>query len=331
MSLEQSAEGQGHEPVLQEEVIGWLRPQTGGLFVDCTLGLGGHSEAILQASPDALVIGLDRDRQALSLAKSRLARFENRFRAVHADFKDLAAVLTEQHVTAVQGLLADLGVSSMQLEDGARGFSFSSDAPLDMRMDQSEGETAADLVKRLSERELADLIFEFGEERGARRIARAIARARASQPLTTTRQLADIIVRALRVPGRWRIHPATRTFQAIRIAVNDELRSIDRFIPQAISVLSSSGRLAIISFHSLEDRIVKRSFQRESGRCLCQSEFRAQTIAVSESGGTDTICNQCGARKRVEVLTRKPARPTPREVERNPRSRSARLRVCEKL
>lgn len=340
-----TAEGQSHEPVLLNEVIDWLQPHLGGTFVDCTLGLGGHSEAILNASPYAKVIGIDRDLDALELAQERLSIFENRFQAVHANFENAADVLKELGADKVRGMLADLGVSSLQLDRGERGFSFAQEAPLDMRMDRTCDETAADLVNHLEERELADLIFEYGEERGARRVARAIARTRQSVPITTTKQLADVVVRALRVPGRWRIHPATRTFQALRIAVNRELGALETFIPETIPHLDSGARLLIISFHSLEDRIVKRSFQRESGRCVCPDDIKASRPsnywhagASSEmkkkaigSESDEIVCTVCGAQNRVKVLTRKPVRPDQTEIERNPRSRSAMLRVCEKL
>lgn len=316
-----------HESVLLKEVIDWLRPQIGGTFIDCTLGAGGHAEAMLAASPLTQVLGLDRDSEALAIARERLARFGDRFKAAHADFKDIASVAADLNLKDIRGVLADLGVSSMQLDESDRGFSFSASAPLDMRMDRSRGETAADLVDRLEEKELADLIFEYGEERASRRVARAIIREREKNPIATTAQLAGIIVRALRIRGRWRIHPATRVFQALRIAVNDELHSLEEFIPAVISTLESSGRLAIISFHSLEDRIVKRSFQRESGRCICQSPHPA----FREIQESDLVCSRCGARRQVSILTRKPVRPDPEEVERNPRSRSARLRVCEKI
>jgi 16S rRNA (cytosine1402-N4)-methyltransferase len=314
-----------HESVLLGEVTRWLCPEGGGVFFDCTLGAGGHSEAILASSPETRVTGLDRDLAAIEIARKRLARFGERFKAVQANFKDLASVAGELNLRDVCGVVADLGTSSMQLGDAGRGFSFSEDAPLDMRMDQSCGETAADLVNGLSEKELADLIFEYGEERGSRRVARAIIRERERNPIRSTRQLADIVVRALRVPGRWRIHPATRTFQALRIAVNDELRALEEFIPAAISLLGSGGRLAIISFHSLEDRIVKRAFQKESGRCVCE-------VSIPTPGDDpEIVCSRCGARRRVKVLVRKPITPSREEVERNVRSRSARLRVCERL
>lgn len=320
-----------HQPVLLEEVIEWLRPQEGGVFVDCTAGLAGHARAILAASPSARVIGLDRDPEAVALARTRLSIFEDRIQLVHANFEDLPAVLDEAGIAEARGVLADLGVSSLQLDQGDRGFSFASEAPLDMRMDQSRNVTAAELVNQLSERELADLIFEYGEERGARKIARSIARQREREAITTTTQLAGIVVRALNVPGRWRIHPATRTFQALRIAVNDELKALEHFIPAAISALAHGGRLAIISFHSLEDRIVKRGFLRESGRCVCETQRWQGVRGRKETGGGEVICEHCGASRRIRILTRKPVRPRPEEIERNPRSRSALLRVCERL
>ncbi len=323
-------ESRAHEPVLLDEVIRWLEPERGGIFVDCTLGPGGHSEAMLRASPETKVIGIDRDIEALELAQKRLAIFENRFQTVHAGFDELGNVLTSLNVKGIQGGLADLGVSSLQLDHSERGFSFTQDAPLDMRMDQGGGETAAEIVNRLPEAELADLIFGYGEERGSRKIARAIIRERERQPIATTGRLAEIIVRALKVPGRWRIHPATRTFQALRIAVNDELNALERFIPDAISALESGGRLAIISFHSLEDRIVKRRFLLESGRCNCPVGMRRSSLPI-DSGEVECICAHCGAQRRVSILTRKPVRPSQAEVERNPRARSALLRVCEKI
>jgi 16S rRNA (cytosine1402-N4)-methyltransferase len=343
MDAEVGEESQSHEPVLLKETLDFLRPERGGTFVDCTLGLGGHAEAILKASPEARVIGIDRDAEALVITRQRLAVFDKRFQAVHANFAEVGRVLAEMAAMSVQGVLADLGVSSLQLDRGERGFSFAADAPLDMRMDRSGGETAADLVNGLTERELADLIFEYGEERGARRIARALVRERDRAPIVTTRQLAELVVRALHLPGRWRIHPATRTFQALRIAVNQELRAVKAFIPDAITALARGGRLAIISFHSLEDRIVKRRFLWESGRCDCSAEVRTIRRAsrrfaendIEPSGDSraagETACPVCGARRRVRILTRKPLRPGTAETGRNPRSRSALLRVCEKL
>ena len=320
-----------HKPVLLEEVIEWLRPEDGGTFVDCTVGLGGHARAILAASSGTKLIGIDRDSETLARARARLSIFEGRVQLLHANFEYVASVLNEAGVTEVRGVLADLGVSSLQLERSERGFSFSSDSLLDMRMDQSRGETAADVVNQLDERELADLIFEYGEERGARKIARAIVRERERGAIATTKQLADIVIRALNIRGRWRIHPATRTFQALRIAVNDELKALERFIPAAISALARGGRLAIISFHSLEDRIVKRSFLRESGRCICEAQSWQGSKGRKEAAIDEVICEHCGASRRVRIMTRKPVRPGSDEIERNPRSRSSLLRVCERL
>jgi len=320
-----------HQPVLLEEVVSWLRPERGGLFVDCTVGLGGHSQGILAASPAATVVAIDRDTEALAIARARLERFGTRFQLVQSNFKDLDRVVNEAAPGRdIDGFLADLGVSSLQLDSPERGFSFQHDAPLDMRMDRSSPETAADLISHLGERELADLIFQYGEEPGARRIARAIVKERAHNPITTTAQLAQIVVRTLKTPGRWRVHPATRTFQALRIAVNQELEGLDEFIRTAISHLREEGRLAIISFHSLEDRIIKNTFKLESGECQCPPRLRRQQPAGHDEAG-QLVCSHCGARKRVKILTRKPIRPGQVEINRNPRARSARLRVCERL
>lgn len=331
MATNAGEKGELHEPVLLEEAVEWLRPSEGGTFVDCTVGLGGHARAILAASSDTRVIGIDRDLEALALARERLLIFEGRVQLVHANFESIASVLDREGTTEVRGVLADLGVSSLQIERSERGFSFASDAPLDMRMDQDSELRAAELVNELAERELADLIFEYGEERGARKIARAVVRQRDREPIATTKQLADIVVRALNIPGRWRIHPATRTFQALRIAVNDELKAIERFIPAAISKLAHGGRLAIVSFHSLEDRIVKRGFLRESGRCICETQRWQAGAGRKEAAVDGIICEHCGASRRISILTRKPVRPAPEEMERNPRSRSSLLRVCERL
>jgi 16S rRNA (cytosine1402-N4)-methyltransferase len=319
-----------HEPVLLNEVIEWLRPGEAGTFVDCTVGLGGHARAILAASADTRVIGIDRDLDALAIARERLLGFEGRVHLVHASFDSIASILDREGIPEVRGILADLGVSSLQLDRGERGFSFAADAPLDMRMDQADSLTAAELVNELPERELADLIFEYGEERGARKIARAIARERNRETISTTKRLAEIVVRALNIPGRWRIHPATRTFQALRIAVNDELKGLDRLIPAAISKLAPGGRFAVISFHSLEDRIVKRGFLRESGRCTCEKQSWPSAAVHNRATLDGIVCEHCGASRRIRILTRKPVRPAPEEMERNPRSRSSLLRVCER-
>jgi 16S rRNA (cytosine1402-N4)-methyltransferase len=288
---------------------------------------------------------LDRDQASLELASERLREFGERFTAIHANFKELKQVLDRMGISQVAGVLADLGISSYQLQAEDRGFSFQSEAPLDMRMDRSQGETAADLINSLPEAELADLIFKNGDERGSRRIARAIVSERRRQRVTTTTQLAQIVVRTLNVPGRWRIHPATRTFQALRIAVNGELAGLSEFVPIAASYLRPSGRLAIISFHSLEDAIIKRAFRLASGQCQCEPRRRGHrleylqaagsvqapgVVAPSGSGDGSVVCDRCGARKLVTILTRKPIQPSEGEIRRNPRARSARLRVCER-
>lgn len=306
-----------HRPVLLRETIELLAAERGGLFVDCTVGLGGHSEAILQASSDAQVLGIDRDEEALELASERLAPFGSRFRFVHADFRELTRVLATAKVRQVRGVLADLGVSSLQLDSPSRGFSFRHEAPLDMRMDMSKGDTAAELLGRLSEVEIANLIFENGEERGSRRIARAIVQRRdRGEPVATTTDLANLVERAVGKGNKRRIHPATRTFQALRIAVNAELENLDRFLFDAVDHLEQKGRLAVISFHSLEDRIVKRTLQKLSGKCQCPPRL-PKCI--------------CGATKHLEVLTRRAIAPTEEETQENPRSRSAKLRGGRKI
>jgi 16S rRNA (cytosine1402-N4)-methyltransferase len=306
-----------HRPVLLRETIELLQVERGGLFVDCTVGLGGHSEAILQASSGAQVLGIDRDEEALELARQRLALYGSRFRAVHADFRELTRVLATAKVRQVHGVLADLGVSSLQLDSPGRGFSFRHEAPLDMRMDTSSGETAAELLGRLSEVEIANLIFEYGEEPRSRRIARAIIQRRErGQPVATTTGLAAVIERAVGKGNKRRIHPATRTFQALRIAVNAELENLDRFLFDAVDHLEQAGRLVVISFHSLEDRIVKRTLQKLSGKCQCPPRL-PKCI--------------CGATKQVEILTRRAMVPAAAELDQNPRSRSAKLRGALKI
>ena len=306
-----------HRPVLLRETIELLAAERGGLFVDCTVGLGGHSEAILQASSDAQVLGIDRDEEALELARQRLALYGSRFSTVHADFRELTRVLATAKVRQVRGVLADLGVSSLQLDSPGRGFSFRHEAPLDMRMDRSSGESAAELLGRLSEVEIANLIFEYGEERSSRRIARAIVRRRdRGEPVATTTDLAGLVERAVGKGNKRRIHPATRTFQALRIAVNAELENLDRFLFDAVDHLEQAGRLTVISFHSLEDRIVKRTLQKLSGKCQCPPRL-PKCI--------------CGATKKIEILTRRAMVPSAEETEQNPRSRSAKLRSAVRI
>jgi 16S rRNA (cytosine1402-N4)-methyltransferase len=309
--------GAPHRPVLLLETLKFLAPERGGLFVDCTVGLGGHSEAILKASNETRVIGIDRDPAALALTKERLASFGVRFRAVHANFRDIARVLHEAEESEPAGILADLGVSSFQLDSAERGFSFRFDAPLDMRMDPTTGSTAADLLAELAEEEIARIIFEFGEERHSRRIARRIVERRErGQPVATTKELADLVVQAVRA-GKWKqVHPATRTFQALRIAVNKELDGLAQFVETSIDLLAPGGQFVVISFHSLEDRIIKQELRRLSGYCQCPPRL--------------PICS-CGAREVVEILTRRPITPGPAELEENPRARSSKLRACRKL
>jgi len=291
-----------HTPVLTAEVMQYLRPERGGLFVDCTVGLGGHSRALLEAGA-ARVVGIDRDPHALAAARETLAPWADRVELVHADYRALDEVLDLRGIGLVDGALADLGVSSLQLEAPGRGFSFQRDEPLDMRMDTTSGQTAADLVARSTERELADAIYAYGEERFSRRIARAIVEARRAQPIATTGGLAAIVRRALPRRGHMRIDPATRTFQALRIWVNRELDGLDRFLEAAVRRLRLGARLVVISFHSLEDRILKHTL-----RALQQSR---------DAG--------------VRVLTKKPVVPGDDEVRRNPRARSAKLRAAERM
>jgi 16S rRNA (cytosine1402-N4)-methyltransferase len=290
-----------HVPVMTAEVLQHLRPERGGLFIDCTLGLGGHARALLEAGATRL-IGLDRDRHALARAEETLSAWRDRIDLVHSDYRALDDVLDARHITVVDGALADLGVSSMQFDGPGRGFSFQRDEPLDMRMDQSAGDTAADLVARSSERELADAIFQYGEERFSRRIARAIVDARRETPVATTGRLASIVRRAIPRRGFARIDPATRTFQALRIWVNRELENLDRFLETAVRRRRAGARLVVITFHSLEDRIVKH------------------TLRALESGDAG-----------VRVLTKKPIVPSDEEITRNPRARSAKLRAAERI
>jgi 16S rRNA (cytosine1402-N4)-methyltransferase len=292
----------GHVPVLTADVLRHLRPERGGLFVDCTVGLGGHSRALLESGATR-VIGLDRDRDALSAARIALAPWADRIELVHADYRALDEVLDARGVSLVDGALADLGVSSMQFDAPGRGFSFQRDEPLDMRMDRSAGDTAAQLIARVGEHELADTIYAYGEERFSRRIARAIVAARQDAPVDTTLRLATIVRRAIPSRGYQRIDPATRTFQAIRIWVNRELEGLDRFLEATARRLRVGARLVVVTFHSLEDRIVKHTF-----RALDRSR--------------DAM---------LKVLTKKPVVPGDEEIRLNPRARSAKLRAAEKL
>jgi len=302
-----------HRPVLYQEIIHSLSPQRGGHYVDATLGAGGHTWGILEASaPDGLLLGMDVDPQALELARNKLSVFGSRAILVRASYTSLAEQLAALKWPSVDGIVLDLGVSSMQLDTPQRGFSFQVDAPLDMRFDPDNPVQAADLVNTLPEGDIADLLFRYGEEHQSRRVARAIVQAR---PLETTGQLARVVA-GVTGSGKKGMHPATRTFQALRIAVNRELEALEEFLPQAVTSLASAGRVAVISFHSLEDRIVKQYFKKESQDCICPPK--------------QPMCT-CGHKAVVRILTRRPIRPGATEVNANPRARSARLRVAEKI
>ncbi len=296
----------GHIPVLIREVLATLRPKAEGKYLDSTVGGGGHAEAILEsAGPPSHLVGIDKDPEAIAVARSRLARFGERVALIRGDYRELPRVALELRLEGLDGVLFDLGVSSLQLDDPSRGFSFSTEGPLDMRMDrESGGPSVRDLLWKLPERDLARIIREYGEERWARQIARRIVTARRRRPLDTTRDLATVVMQA--IPRRYwprRIHPATRTFQAFRIAVNRELEGLGEALEVAIRLLKSGGRICVISFHSLEDRVVKQHFRG---------------LAAS------------GAVPGVRILTQRPVTPSAEEVERNPRARSAKLRAAER-
>jgi 16S rRNA (cytosine1402-N4)-methyltransferase len=296
-----------HKSVLLQEVIEALQPQPGGYYIDGTVGAGGHAAAILQASsPDGQLFGFDQDLSALEIAKSHLAQFGQRVHLFHANFDRLAEL-----APPADGILLDLGISSMQVDQPERGFSFQVDGPLDMRMNFTTGPTAADLINHLPEDELANLIYRYGEERQSRRIARAIIKAR---PIRRTVELAQIVAKAAGYSRQSKIHPATRTFQALRIAVNDELEALERALPQAITRLKPGGRLAVISFHSLEDRIVKQYFKQEAQDCLCPPD--------------QPFCT-CKHKASINIITKKPITPSLAEIDENSRARSAKLRVIE--
>jgi 16S rRNA (cytosine1402-N4)-methyltransferase len=307
-----------HITVLYDEVLRLLAPCPGGVYVDGTLGGGGHAFGILHASsPDGILLGFDRDAEALAAASRRLSSFGDRVRLFHANFTQLAETLAHEGLEAVDGIVLDLGVSSHQLDTGERGFSFQREAPLDMRMDTSSGRTAADLVNTLPERELEQIIFEFGEERWARRIAAVIVAERKIAPILTTMHLAGLVKRSIpRAKWEARLHPATRTFQAIRIAVNEELDSLETGLRTSVASLASGGRLAVISFHSLEDRIVKNTFSELAKGCVCMKNVPRCV---------------CGKVPVVKKLTGKPLVARQEEVAENPRSRSAKLRAVEKI
>jgi 16S rRNA (cytosine1402-N4)-methyltransferase len=304
-----------HEPVLLNEILEYLRPNRGdGVLVDATVGLGGHADALLERNPDVRLIAIDRDPEALERSRERLSRFGDRVAFIRGRHESLIDILKQSGIEQVSGILADLGVSSMQLDEASRGFSFRFEGPLDMRM-SGEGATAADLVNTLDEYELGRIIRDYGEEPMARRIARAIVAARAEEPITTTSRLADVI-RSVKRSKPHQIDPATLTFQALRIATNEELVELDPFVSDAVASLETGARVAIISFHSLEDRIVKRAFRRLGGECTCPPGM--------------PVCG-CGAVASIRLLTRHPLTASEEEMQRNPRSRSAKLRVAEKV
>jgi 16S rRNA (cytosine1402-N4)-methyltransferase len=305
-----------HQSVMPDEVLHWLQPQQGGIYLDGTLGGAGHSRLILESAEEIRLIGLDRDPAALQKAEQVLESFAEQVSLHHATFDEASDVLVQLGITAIDGMLLDLGVSSHQLDTPERGFSFRQDAPLDMRMNPLTGETAADLVNRAEESELVRIFFEYGEERYSRRIVRAILRQRDLKAIERTDELAKLVRDV--VPGGYRpsrIHPATRVFQALRIQVNDELGQVARGVEAGISLLKPGGRFVVISFHSLEDRIVKRMFRDKAKGCICPPKL--------------PIC-QCQKTPEVKLLTRKGVKADPAEIEQNVRSRSAILRAIER-
>jgi 16S rRNA (cytosine1402-N4)-methyltransferase len=306
-----------HCPVMEQMVLRMLLHEQPAVYVDCTLGAGGHARALLRASKaGSTVLAIDRDSACITAAQQWAAPWAEHFHPIHGNFRTLTALLTTLGYPCVDSILFDLGVSSYQLDTAARGFSFQREGPLDMRMDTTQAMTAAALVNQASVDELRRILQEFGEERWATRIARAIVAERQHAPITTTRHLAALVARTIpRAAWPTDIHPATRVFQGLRIAVNDELQALREALPQAVQALRPGGRLGIIAFHSLEDRHVKQFLLQEARGCTCPPRWPQCT---------------CGHRPRLKLLTRKPFRPTPQEVQDNPRSRSARLRVAEK-
>jgi 16S rRNA (cytosine1402-N4)-methyltransferase len=309
-----------HAPVLYQQVLSALAVRVGGHYIDGTLGGGGHAQGILQAaSPGGELLGLDRDADSLAVAARRLAPFAGRFHVRQLSFDEMGEALADLAWPPVDGVLLDLGLSSMELEDPERGFSFRLEGPLDMRFDRRQALTAGEIVNRWPEAEIARILGLYGEQRGARRVARAIVGAR---PLRTTTELAGVVAgvvgrgRSRREASRSGIHPATQTFQALRIAVNDELEVLERGLEAAVGALRPGGRLVVLSFHSLEDRIVKRFLRREASDCICPPE--------------QPVCT-CGHRATLRELERRPRRPEAAEIEANPRARSARLRAAERL
>ena len=305
-----------HESVLEREVLQNLNLGRDSLIVDGTLGDGGHAELVLKNTMGVRVLGIDRDFQAIERAEKRLASFRDRITLVHGNFSDIKTILKKSNVVNVDGLLLDLGVSSPQLDSPGRGFSFMRNGPLDMRMDSSQKTTAADLLVELSDEKLVSVIKEYGEERFSKRIVRAIRQAQKQATIKTTLQLSKIVSSVIHVSRQTKIHPATRTFQALRIAVNGELEHIKKALRDSVDILQESARIIVISFHSLEDRIVKNFFQSEEKGCICPPKI--------------PIC-ACGYKPRLKIVTRRPIAPAVEEVRRNSRASSAKLRVAERV
>lgn len=309
---------EAHRPVMKEEIVANLRIKKSGIYIDATLGEGGHAEGILRKlGSEGCLIGIDWDEEAIEQARRRLDSFKKQVIFVRENYKELPAILKQLKIDKIDGILLDLGVSSLQLESCHRGFSFRLPALLDMRMDRRRRLKAGNLINKLSENDLKKIFFQFGEERYSKRIAKGIAQARKTEPIKTTLELADIVKTAL--PGRnrfQRIHPATRIFQALRIAVNQELDNLHVFLKESICVLEKGGRIAVISYHSLEDRIVKRFLKDSAKTCLCPQDF--------------PVC-RCEIHPRLKIITSRPIKPEENEINSNPRSRSARLRIAEKI
>jgi 16S rRNA (cytosine1402-N4)-methyltransferase len=306
-----------HQAVLLRESLQLLAPPRGGTVIDCTVGMAGHTRALLEAvGPSGRVVGLDRDAESLALSAESLREFGDCFLPLHADYRDLSRILTQRDLGPVHALIADFGFSSFQMDSPERGFSFSTEGPLDMRLDRSKGPTAAELLASWDEADLARVLKVYGEERSARRIARAVTREQQKNPITTTLHLTRVVQAAVPEARRFRIHPATRTYLALRIAVNRELEGLGEFVEQACRVLGPGGRAAFISFHSLEDRAVKHALANLTPHCICPPALPRCV---------------CGRKGIVERITRKAIRPSPEEIAVNPRSRSARLRVVRRL
>ena len=307
-----------HVPVMLAEVLQYLDPQSGDTIVDGTVGGGGHGiEIVRRIAPDGRLIGIDRDREALEAASDRLSEFSSNVTLVKGDFADLEAIAHDLDIQTIDGVVLDLGVSSHQLDSVERGFSFRADAPLDMRMDRSQRVTAREIVNSFSEKHLAEIIRDYGEERWAKRIAEFIVDRRSRKPIETTGELVDVILAAMPSGARPKeIHPATRTFQGLRIAVNRELDALEAGLESAIGMLAPNGKIVVLSWHSLEDRIVKDTILKHTGRCVCPPAL--------------PVC-ACGTRKELEILTRRPATASPEETAANPRARSAKLRAAMKL